>query len=423
MSLSEAKSVLIAEDDKVSNKLLTRGLEKLGYRVVSARDGREALNYYQENHFPVVITDWMMPNMDGLELVKAIRNIQSEEYTYIIMLTSKNEKGDLIVGMKGGADDYIFKPLDPSELEARLLAGERVVHLERNLLRQKKELSNANQRMKKDLDAAAAIQSNMLPHNLPNTPNITVDWAFKACDELAGDTFNVFRLDDRYLGVYILDVSGHGVPAALLAFTLSRMLSEVSEGNSLVRQVREDGTGFDITAPSQVARVLNRRFQISEESSQFFTLIYGVLDTATYNFRYISAGHPEIVRISAGGSEVIRNYGVPVGVLDEIDYPENNIQLHPGDRLYFYSDGIPEARDASEAFFGLEQMGNILHRHFQGPLSEGIESLIHSVENWCEHDVMKDDISLLGIEINPDAPEIRDNVNSQNYAGEGILTS
>ncbi|HQV33918.1 MAG TPA: response regulator, partial [Calditrichia bacterium] len=109
MSLSEAKSVLIAEDDKVSNKLLTRGLEKLGYRVVSARDGREALNYYQENHFPVVITDWMMPNMDGLELVKAIRNIQSEEYTYIIMLTSKNEKGDLIVGMKGGADDYIFK--------------------------------------------------------------------------------------------------------------------------------------------------------------------------------------------------------------------------------------------------------------------------------------------------------------------------
>lgn len=136
--------ILIAEDNHLMRKILENNLTEAGYRVTSAENGREALALYLQNYFPIVMTDWIMPEMDGLQLCRAIRGFQQEHYTYIILLTSQDSKDDLISGLKAGADEYLIKPVNPTELMVRLKTAHRILDLESSLqksLAEVKELS------------------------------------------------------------------------------------------------------------------------------------------------------------------------------------------------------------------------------------------------------------------------------------------
>jgi two-component system cell cycle response regulator len=125
--------ILIAEDDPVSRKLLEKILVKAGNKVVSVENGQKALELFNDNFFPIVLTDWMMPGMDGLELCRAIRKNTYPGYVFIILLTAKDSKDDIIRGLGAGADDYLTKPFSHAELVARLNTGKRVLELERSL--------------------------------------------------------------------------------------------------------------------------------------------------------------------------------------------------------------------------------------------------------------------------------------------------
>ncbi len=123
--------ILIAEDDRVSRRLLETVLDKLGYEVVSTCDGEEALATLQFPEAPrLAILDWMMPGMDGVEVCRRIRSLGSEPYTYILLLTARTRKQDIVEGMSAGADDYLVKPYDAHELQVRLNAGMRVLNLQ-----------------------------------------------------------------------------------------------------------------------------------------------------------------------------------------------------------------------------------------------------------------------------------------------------
>jgi two-component system, NtrC family, sensor kinase len=145
--------VLIAEDDRVSRRLLQGLLERWGYQVVAASDGAEAWRRFQEDEFPLVISDWMMSEMDGLELIRRIRASEQPGYVYAILLTSLSQKKDVVQGMVAGADDFVTKPFDLEELRVRLQAGERVIRLERTLTEQNRVLRETQ---------AALIQSQNL---------------------------------------------------------------------------------------------------------------------------------------------------------------------------------------------------------------------------------------------------------------------
>jgi diguanylate cyclase (GGDEF)-like protein len=129
----EALSVLIAEDNPVSRRLLEKSLKKAGHHVVVAQNGREALDLFRQSFFSMVLTDWMMPEMNGIELVHAIRNHDSPGYVFIVFLTSKDAKDDIIAGLEAGADDYLTKPFHNAELMARLKTGIRILDLEKSL--------------------------------------------------------------------------------------------------------------------------------------------------------------------------------------------------------------------------------------------------------------------------------------------------
>jgi two-component system, cell cycle response regulator len=132
--------ILIADDDPVTRKLLERTLAKKGYPVTVVDDGRKAFERFQKEFFPLVVSDWMMPGMDGLEICKAIRGVETEGYVFIILLTSRDNREDIVRGLEAGADDYLTKPFNPAELVARINTGIRVLELERSLKKANDEI-------------------------------------------------------------------------------------------------------------------------------------------------------------------------------------------------------------------------------------------------------------------------------------------
>jgi two-component system, NtrC family, sensor kinase len=135
--------ILVADDSAVGRYLLQAYLEEWGYEAAYARDGAEAWRLFQEGDFPIVLSDWVMPEMDGLELIRLIRASKRRGYVYIILLTARSEKNDLVQGMEAGADDFMTKPPDEGELRVRLRAGERIIQLEERLEAQNRALRDA----------------------------------------------------------------------------------------------------------------------------------------------------------------------------------------------------------------------------------------------------------------------------------------
>lgn len=392
--------VLIAEDDRVSRRLLQRQIEQWGHEVVSTENGREAWNHFCNDSFSIVVSDWMMPEMDGLELVRRIRGSHQAGYVYVILLTAKTEKDDLVRGMEAGADDFLTKPFDRNELRVRFRAGERIIQLERNLAERNNQLQAVNQRMTRDLEAAASVQRSLLPAALLPIPGIEFAWSFRPCDELAGDFLNVLPLDERHVAVYVADVSGHGVVASLLAVAISRLLTPQTSASSVLVQAIPGSSEVRIIPPIEVAKELNRRFQMSDKMASYFSLVYGVLDIQTHQLRYVSAGHPPILRLARDGQMTfLPGDGYAIGWDTDVEYDEQVVELKPKDRLWIYSDGVPEAMNGKLELFGEARLQEACQRQHSQALPSAVQGLLKEVEQWCGPSGPRDDVSILAIEI------------------------
>ena len=298
--------------------------------------------------------------------------------------------------------DGLLLEYGPSTLATFLAVGMLMSVLGRRTsarLRVQKELREANGRMKGDLEAAAEIQRSLLPHSPPDSPRIKFQWSFEPSDELAGDTLNVFSLTDHQLVLYMLDVSGHGVSAGLLSVTLHRLLSPRPNGPSVVL-ADSDGTGRRPVSPAEVARQLNEQFPMRPKRGQYFTLLYGLLNTETLEFRFTCAGHPPPIYIPENDDARILNVnGFPIGLLPEATYEDHVISLGKGDRLYFYSDGVTEAMNPQEEMFGQERWLDTLRRVRDKSLKDSLSVLTGSVKTWCAGSSCGDDISILAVEV------------------------
>lgn len=184
---------------------------------------------------------------------------------------------------------------------------------------------------------------------------------FTACSHVAGDMFNVFALDERRLGVWVLDVSGHGVPAALLSVTVSRVLHPNPRQGGLLRRPKLGAPGgSELVSPAQVARELNRRYPQSHVAGLYFTLVYGILDTVSGTFTYVRCGHPPPLLATSGQVRAIDSEGcLPLGILDSSEFHDEVVQLSPGDRLILYTDGVTEC-SGPDGEFGEERLQAIL---------------------------------------------------------------
>jgi PAS domain S-box-containing protein len=263
-----------------------------------------------------------------------------------------------------------------------------------------RQLEIANSRMKNDLDVAARIQRSLLPENAPQFENVNFSWVFQPCDELAGDTLDIVALDERRCAVYTVDVSGHGVPAALLSVTLSHWFSRLflGPGDASVSSEQDLPSYF---SPAGVAEELNRQFQMNLENAQYFTMCYGVIDTNTREFRYVTAGNPPVlVDRRTGPPEVLEVSGFPIGIVEQPNYTEQVIELNPRDRILLYTDGVVEAENADEKAFGIDGLMEEVMKKDRESLDGRVESIIESVRSWVGSRGFSDDVSILAFELN-----------------------
>jgi sigma-B regulation protein RsbU (phosphoserine phosphatase) len=398
------RKVLIAEDDNVSRRILSTMLEKWGYDVISSADGHDAWSLFQANpEIQIVISDWMMPQIDGVDFCRRVRALEGRRYAYFILLTAKTQIDDVVAGMEAGADDFITKPFNQTELQVRIRAGERIVQLENRLANNVEELSRAYEQMHLDLEAAASVQRSMLPPERGKYPGMRYAWSFVPCDKIGGDLFNVVGLDYSRSGVYIFDVSGHGVPAALQSVALGRMLSPYEPHSSLLLRANANGDGHIVVPPKDVTAALNLRFQFATYRGDFITFLYGVMDRESMTFTFSRAGHPCPLHFSGGilktGSD---EGGIPLGIIPEYEYPEHTIELDMGDRLYFYTDGIIEAPNTEGRMFDQKRLCEHLQNASNSSLEDSISGLMREVMAWQAKPIGLDDMTILGIEIGDD---------------------
>lgn len=398
--------ILIAEDKEIARRILERDLNKLGYETEAVADGAAAWRRLLEQPFRMVISDWEMPGMNGVELVRRIREMNSDEYVYVILLTGRTDKRDLIEGMDAGADDFITKPFELEELRVRLRSAQRLLDLEHSMARQKRELEEWKQRVKEDLDAASAIQQASLPTTLPESPGLRFAWRYQPCNELGGDTLGIVQLDETYVGFYVVDVSGHGVRAALLSVMLSRILS--ANSGSVLRQPADNSRGYRIMQPGEVAAILNERFKWNDHAGQFFTMFYGLLNTATSELCYTIAGHPNPLLLSSNAeARILEGDGYAIGLTTDVEFVEHRLQLCIGDRLIVFSDGLHETFAEDGQQLGVDGLVRFWTGHRQRPLDDAVALLITDLERWRGGTLAHDDLSLVGLDVEarPESPD------------------
>lgn len=254
-------------------------------------------------------------------------------------------------------------------------------------------LRRAKDALEYDLRLAARVQQALLPASELRLRGLHVARAFHPCTDLAGDAMGVIAFPNRTVGVYLLDVSGHGVGAALLSFTLNHLLSPSVEGALLIEDTAH---GLSVVPPARVAERLNRQFPM-DRTRQYFTFVYGVFETPA-RFRYVMAGHPAPIVLPHNGPPVpLHGGGLPIGMIEHAVYQDEIVSLEPGDRLYFYTDGVIEALDAAEQEFGVERLMSEVHRQRDRPLRAGLDLLADSVRDWSGGRLL-DDVSLLAVE-------------------------
>ena len=230
----------------------------------------------------MVIIDWMMPRMNGVELCNRIRNTKCKHYTYLIFLSGKGEKKDIITALEAGADDYITKPFDPAELKVRILAGKRIIELENRLNENNEKLRIAYETIKKDLEAAAEVQKRLLPTVFPSIQGIEFAARFIPSKFVSGDIYNVFRLDEEHIGFYQIDVSGHGVTAAFFSVSLYRRLTQDIQSKGLLKIPLSEPPYYKINPPENVISMLDKECaDMLITQGHYFTMIYAILNIKT----------------------------------------------------------------------------------------------------------------------------------------------
>jgi sigma-B regulation protein RsbU (phosphoserine phosphatase) len=337
----------------------------------------------------LAICDWEMPGRSGLELCRAIRAAELDRYVYVVLITGRAGGDDVVEGIEAGADDFLPKPLRMTELRARIRAGRRVVELEAALAARTAEAERAAATVQRDLDAAAALQRQLVPAAPVLFQGLRAEGALCPAATVAGDLFGVLPLDDEHLALYLLDVSGHGVPAAMLAMAVNRAIASATASPLLDAEGRP-------YSPARVLAELNERFPTV--GGEYLTMVYAVVHAPTGHVRYALAGHPPPIAVRGGeGSrraERLAGDGLPLGLFGAVRYDEYGADLAPGDTLVLYSDGATECERPSGEAFGPQRFREAVSAEAQTPGASLLQGTLDRLRAWSQGP-FADDVSLL----------------------------
>lgn len=360
--LGAIQRVLVVDDSRLQRRILVGSLKKWGFEVSEADNGETAMDICRASRPDLVLSDWMMPGMNGLEFCRAFRDLPGDSYGYFILLTSKSEKNEVAQGLDAGADDFLTKPVNSDELRARISAGARILDMQRELSDKNRMISETLDRLQdaydtidKDLIQAKKIQESLVPELSRSFGSSRVSLLLKPCGHIGGDLVGMFSPGGNRVGFYSVDVSGHGITSAMVTARLGGYLSSSYFDQNLGIDWRPDGA-HDLRPPDKVAALLNERFLADSGIDEYFTMAYAVADLDSGKVTMTQAGHPHPLLLRATGEcEFLGEGGVPVGLLSGVPYEQFEVTMKRGDRLLLYSDGFTECRLADGEM--LEQEG------------------------------------------------------------------
>jgi len=399
------ETVLVLDDSNAHRHMLAALLRKWGHPVITCADPAEALVQAEDAAVGLIICDWMMPGMTGPEFCRRLRRTRRDGYAYVILLTSNTDSDALTEGLAAGADDFLNKPVRPPELRARLKAGARIVAMQREVVDKNRLLAGAlgeihglYAELDRDLDEARRLQQSLVQDRFHRFGNVDLSLWLKASGHVGGDMVGYFPVSDAVIGVFSLDVSGHGVASAMIAARIAGMLSDASPDQNIALTRREDGSLAPLP-PDMAAARLNQMLLKELQSDRYFTLCLGFLHRMTGVLRLVQAGHPHPLLLRANGAvQWVGAGGLPIGLLEEANYRTIKLQLQPGDRLLLYSDGLTECPGPNGAQLDDSGLARIVlasagHR---GPAF--LSALEGEISSFADADSLPDDASALWLE-------------------------
>jgi sigma-B regulation protein RsbU (phosphoserine phosphatase) len=320
--------VLVIDDDHDIHRLLRVRLEARGYDVTSASSGEEGLTRLREHRPDLVFLDVAMSGMTGIDVLDYVRSQHVD--VAVILTTAYSSEQVAIAALRHGADDYLRKPFDRGEFQAALDRTLARLRLSRQIKALSRELETKQQQLAEELARAAAVQSDLLPGEHPPLAGFEVGARCLPARAVGGDFYDWQQLPMGTLCLTVGDVMGKGMPAALLMATVRAVIRAMMSQHGAADAVQHTAASLD----SDLAR-----------SGSFVTLFHAHLQLATGELRYVDAGHGHVfVRRASGAVELLKPWGLPLGVLSTERYLEGSVTLRPGDALVIYSDGLTGAR-------------------------------------------------------------------------------
>ncbi|MBF2079542.1 MAG: SpoIIE family protein phosphatase [Synechococcales cyanobacterium T60_A2020_003] len=373
--------ILVIDDDPIIRLFLKKVLQKQGYDVSLATNGKEGLELAQSIQPGLIICDWIMPIMDGLDVCRHVKADPNLSTTFFILLSSRRGLADRVQGLDSGADEFLSKPIEVVELQARVRAGLRLHQMSQDLQRQK-------QMLEAEIDEAVEYVRSLIP--APMHGAVSIDSCFIPSRQLGGDCFDYYWLDPDYLVIYLLDVSGHGLGATLLSTAVLNLLRSQSLPD------------VNFYQPHDVLRSLNDTFQMNSHNEKYFTIWYGVYNKAKRLLTYASAGHPPAIMIAESADENalrsaptvsrLKTPGLPIGMMPEAVFQSDRYFVPANSSLYVFSDGIFEVGQLRGGTWGLNDFVGLLstrspHANLQG--------ILDVVLTYNDAESFEDDLSLL----------------------------
>ena len=404
--MQSIRRVLVVDDSRLQRRILVASLKKWGFDVDEADSGEAAMAICAASPPDLVLSDWMMPGMSGLEFCRVFRDMPAEEYGYFILLTSKSDKNDVAQGLDAGADDFLTKPVNPAELRARISAGARILEMQRELSDKNRlvsdtldQLQAAYDTIEKDLIQAKKIQESMVPELSREFGASRVSLLLKPCGHIGGDLVGMFSPGQSQIGFYCVDVSGHGITSAMMTARLGGYLSSLYFDQNLGME-QQPGGSYALRDPEAVATLLNERLVADTGIEEYFTMAYAVADLRTGTVKMVQAGHPHPLILRANGvCEFVGEGGIPVGLLERASYSQFEFQLSPGDRLLLYSDGFSECRLTSGEMLDQQGLLDLIALCRPGP--EFLDDLFWTLTQiMSPRHGMEDDVSATLFEYN-----------------------
>ena len=376
----ETKTVLLV-DDAPANIQMVNSILKDTYKIRIATSGAKALELANQAPTPdLILLDVMMPEMDGYQVCSRLKSAAETRDIPVIFLTGQTEIDDETKGFRVGAVDYIHKPFSPAIVQAR-------VHTHLVLRGIREQLARQLLTIQSEMDTARQIQLSILPREIPAIEGLDIAARYIPMTSVAGDFYDFIVIDKKRIGILVADVSGHGMPAALISSMLKIALSA------------QTGCASD---PARVLAGLNQAL-CGKFQGHYVTAAYVLLDTEAQKLTYAGAGHPPLIvrnHSQNATSEFVEN-GLFLGFFPEATYTAVELPFRPGDWGALYTDGVLETTNLAGEEFGVDRFKLFLQNNHHLAASQFVDNLLGEVSRWSgKTSEPEDDVTLLAFHFN-----------------------